>query len=87
MNLSHRSWHPGLLIQTPPPDAGASDGDESNGSNASQVLALGPTLDSLDAFDSDQGPNRMHLNVLTLGPHFGFIKCIRFGPGVRIECI
>ena len=29
-----------------PPDSRASDSDESNGSTASQVLALGPTLDA-----------------------------------------
>ena len=37
------------------PDSRASDSDASNGSTASQVLALGPTLDSLDsvyAFDA-----------------------------------
>ena len=51
-----------------PPDAGASDGDESNGSNASQVLALGPTLDSLDALDSGQALTLMQLLALTSWP-------------------
>ena len=46
MHLIHRSWHPGLSMADTIPDAGASDSDEANGSNASQVLALGPTFDS-----------------------------------------
>ena len=77
---------PRTLDSDTTPDARASDSDAANGSNASQVLALGPTLDSLNsfgAFDSDQGPNRMHLidlNSLALGPYFRFIRSIRFGP-------
>ena len=44
--------------------AGASGADEANGSNASQVLALGPNIDSLDALASGQALTRM--NVLNL---------------------
>ena len=53
------------------PDARASDSDAANGSNASQVLALGPTLDACDAFASGQALTLMHLLNLkswALGP-------------------
>ena len=55
-------------MQTPPPDAGASDGDESNGSNASQVLALGPTFDALDALAAGQALTPMSLLNLKSWP-------------------
>ena len=61
MELMNRKWHPGLWIQTPPPDARASGSDAANGSNASEVLALGPTLDAFDAFASGQALTLMHL--------------------------
>ena len=55
---------PRTLDSDTTPDARASGSDAANGSNASEVLALGPTLDSLDAcdsLDSDQDPNLMDL--------------------------
>ena len=55
-------------MQTPPPDSGASEYDESNGSNASQVLALGPTFDALDAFASGQALTLMNLLSLKSWP-------------------
>ena len=54
---------PRTLDSDTTPDARASGSDAANGSNASEVLALGPTLDSLDSFDSldsDQDPHLMH---------------------------
>ena len=48
-------------MQTPALDAGGSDSDESNGSNASQVLALGPTFDSRESFASGQALTLMNL--------------------------
>ena len=47
----------------------------------------GPTFDSLDPLDSDQGPTRMHLTNLKVMAFFegeGDFRCIRtirFGPG------
>ena len=55
---------PRTLDSDTTPDARASDYDASNGSNTSQVLALGPALDALDSFgalESDQGRNRINL--------------------------
>ena len=54
---------PRTLDSDTTPDARASGSDAANGSNASEVLALGPTLDaldSLDSLDSDQDPNLMN---------------------------
>ena len=54
---------PRTLDSDTTPDARASGSDAANGSNASEVLALGPTLDALDSFyslDSDQDPNLMN---------------------------
>ena len=76
MNLMNRNWGPGLSIQTPP-ESGASESDESNGSNASQVLALGPTFNASAAFDADPGPNRLHLMTLKSAPR----------PGLEIQSI
>ena len=62
---------PRTLDSDTTPNARASDSDASNGSTASQVLALGPTLDSLNSFgalDSDQGPNLMNLMNRKWGP-------------------
>ena len=55
-------------MQTPRLDAGGSDYDEANGSNASQVLALGPTFDSLDALASGQALTLMNLLNLKSWP-------------------
>ena len=55
-------------MQTPALDAGGSDSDESNGSNASQVLALGPTFDSLDALASGQALTLTNLLSLKSRP-------------------
>ena len=63
-----KKGHPGLSIQTPPPKSGASESDESNGSTASQVLALGPTLDALDALASGQALTLMSLLNLKSWP-------------------
>ena len=69
MHLMHRKWHPGLSIQTPPPpNSGASESDEANGSNASQALALGPTFDALDALASGQALSLMKLLNLKSWP-------------------
>ena len=68
MNRMHRKWHPGLWDSDTTPDARASDADASNGSTASQVLALGPTLDSLDASDSGQALTFMNLLALKSWP-------------------
>ena len=55
-------------MQTPPPKSGASESDESNGSTASQVLALGPTLDAFDALASGQALTLMSLLNLKSWP-------------------
>ena len=69
MKLMNRKWHPGLSIQTPPPpNSGASESDEANGSNASQALALGPTFDALDALASGQALTLMNLLSLMSWP-------------------
>ena len=45
---------PRTLDSDTTPDSRASDSDASNGPNTSQVLALGPALDALDALASGQ---------------------------------
>ena len=71
MNLVNREWHPGLWIQTRPLDARASESDASNGSNASHVLALGPTLNSFRCIRCGPGADvdgSTGTKVLALGP-------------------
>ena len=71
MNLMNRKVAPRTFDSDTTPDSGASASDESNRSNASQVLALGPTLDACDAFASGQALTLMHLLNLkswALGP-------------------
>ena len=71
MNLMNRTVAPRTFDSDTTPDSGASASDESNRSNASQVLALGPTLDACDAFASGQALTLMHLLNLkswALGP-------------------
>ena len=53
---------PGLKIRTPAPmqvPLNLIRPNETNDSNASKVPALRPTLESVDAFQPDAGPNRM----------------------------
>ena len=68
MNLMNRKVAPRTLDSDTPPDARASDYDASNGSNASQVLALGQTLDSLDSLDWGQALTLMNLLALKSWP-------------------
>ena len=71
MNRMHRKWHPGLWDSDTTPDSRASDADASNGSTASQVLALGPTLDSFRCIRFGPGADvdeSTGSKVLAVGP-------------------
>ena len=68
MHLMNRKVAPRTLDSDTAPDARASDADAANGSNASQVLALGPTFDSLDALASGQALTLMSLLNLKSWP-------------------
>ena len=57
----HLKWPPGLEIQAPRGLSGASESHACNAANDSEVGTKARTLDSLDAFDSDPGPNLMVL--------------------------
>ena len=66
MHPMHRQVAPRTLDPDTIPLSGASASDESNGSNASQVLALGPTFGSFDSFAPGQALTLMSL--LSLKP-------------------
>ena len=62
---------PSTLDSDTAPDARASESDASNGSNASQVLALGPTLDAFRGIRFGPGADvdeSTGSQVLALGP-------------------
>ena len=83
---------PGLKIRTPAPiqvPLNLIRQNETNDSTASKVPALRPTLESVDAFQPDAGPNRMtlmHRNSWPWGADFRSIRFVRFGPRVRNQC-
>ena len=61
MHLMHRKLAPRTFDSDTTPDARASASDESNGSNASQVRALGPTLDYLHSLALGQALTLVNL--------------------------
>ena len=61
MHILHRKVAPRTLDSDTTPDSGASASHASSGANASQLLALGPTLDSVDSFASGQALTLMNL--------------------------
>ena len=88
-NASNASnnWHPGLLIQTPPPPRCRCLCFlmQLMGSKASQVPALGPTLDSFDAFAAGQPLILMNLLNLKSWPSGADFRFIRFTRRIRMH--
>ena len=68
MHLMNSKAAPRTLDSDTTPDSGASASDESNGSNTSQVLALGPTLDAFDSFAAGQALTLLNLPNLKSWP-------------------
>ena len=68
MNLMNRKVTPRTFDSDTTPDAGASASGESNRSNASQVLALGPTLDASPALAAAQALTLLNLLNLKSWP-------------------
>ena len=67
----HLKWPPGLEIQAPRGLSGASESHACNAANGSELGTKARTLDSLDAFDSDPGPQLivlMDLNESKVAP-------------------